>query len=115
MAEAGDLFHNKTHPTNLPCFETTALHLPISAETLTSSTTKKMDPTITHVTRSGDIHRFTVAHPAVACCRVILGPFWCHGHGPTLGFIRATGQRDGHVLGILATKKLDLTINNDDL
>lgn len=38
---------------------------------LTSSTTKKMDPTITHVTRSGDIHRFTVAHPAVACCRVI--------------------------------------------
>ena len=25
MAEAGDLFHNKTHPTNLPCFETTLL------------------------------------------------------------------------------------------
>lgn len=60
---AGDLFHTKTHPTS-SLFRKTQNTSPFSAERLSSSTTKKMDPTITHVARSGDIHRFTVAHPA---------------------------------------------------
>ena len=63
----------------------TPQHLPISAETLTSSTTKKMDPTITHVTRSGDIHRFTVAHPNVACCRHV-AHFGATAMGPWVSY-----------------------------
>jgi len=59
----------------------TPQHLPISAETLTSSTTKKMDPTITHVTRSGDIHRFTVGVSSwVHFGATAMGPLWVSSH-----------------------------------